>query len=198
MQTIDIKGKRYVTVNERLKYFRENFAGYSLTSEVIELTDKRVVIKAIMANSEGVIVANGLAYENADSSFINKTSYIENCETSAWGRALGNFGIGVDVSVASADEVVNAIENQKPKKTPIKEFKGEIKLPHETKPTASGDLRVEMQSTLYSLAKECGISTKQFDASIKTEFGLAVKKLNQDQFNNVKDRLVNKLSEKGE
>ena len=45
--------------------------------------------------------------------YINETSYVENCETSAWGRALGNFGIGIDTSVASADEVVNATNSQK-------------------------------------------------------------------------------------
>ena len=50
-----------------------------------------------------------------DSNFINKTSYIENCETSAVGRALGIFGIGVDTSIASAEEVLNAINNQKDK-----------------------------------------------------------------------------------
>jgi hypothetical protein len=42
-------------------------------------------------------------------SFINKTSFVEVCETSAWGRALANFGIGIDSQVASANEVANAI-----------------------------------------------------------------------------------------
>jgi hypothetical protein len=67
-------------------------------------------------DATGYAVSTGLAYEDKDSSFINKTSYIENCETSAIGRALGNFGIGIDTSVASADEVKTAIANQnKPK-----------------------------------------------------------------------------------
>ena len=56
-----------------------------------------------------------MAEEEKGSTFINKTSYVENCETSAWGRALANFGIGLDTSVASADEVQNAIANQEPK-----------------------------------------------------------------------------------
>ena len=54
----------------------------------------------------------GDAYEKEDSAFINKTSYIESCETSAVGRALGMCGIGIDTSVASADEVLNAIKQQ--------------------------------------------------------------------------------------
>ena len=44
--------------------------------------------------------------------FINKSSYVENCETSAWGRALANFGIGVDSSIASAEEVMADMSKQ--------------------------------------------------------------------------------------
>jgi hypothetical protein len=116
MKTVSIKGKSYVEVNERLKYFRQNFKGYSLLSEIVELTDEKIVIKARILSPDLVEVANGLAYELSGSSFINKTSYIENCETSAWGRALANFGIGLDNSVASADEVSQAIELQEMEK----------------------------------------------------------------------------------
>ena len=69
------------------------------------------------------MIANGLAEENRGSSYINKTSYVENCETSAWGRALANFGIGLDTSVASAEEVQNAIANQVSSKTPTAKTK---------------------------------------------------------------------------
>ena len=112
LKTVNVKGKNYVTVNERLRYFRQNFKGYSLTSEITHLNENGVVIKATIRNAEGVEVATGYAHEKQGSSFINKTSFIENCETSAWGRALGNLGIGLDESVASADEVANAIKNQ--------------------------------------------------------------------------------------
>ena len=113
LKPVNIKGKQYVTVNERLKYFREHFAGYSLTSEITHLNENGVIIRASLRNDEDVEVASGYAHEKQNSTFINKTSFIENCETSAWGRALGNFGVGVDQSVASADEVANAIKNQK-------------------------------------------------------------------------------------
>ena len=46
------------------------------------------------------------------SSNINKTSYVENCETSAVGRALAILGIGIDTSIASANEVEDAIAQQ--------------------------------------------------------------------------------------
>jgi hypothetical protein len=64
------------------------------------------------------VLGTGTAYEKESSSFINKTSYIENCETSAVGRALGMCGFGIDVSVASAEEVQNAINNQGDKADP--------------------------------------------------------------------------------
>jgi len=116
MKTIDIKGKQYITVNERLKYFRENFEGYAMDSIVLELNEDYIVIKACIYNKDGRLVASGTAREVNGDSYINKTSFVENAETSAWGRALANFGIGIDASVASADEVTNAINNSnKPK-----------------------------------------------------------------------------------
>jgi hypothetical protein len=116
MKTVDIKGKAYVEVNERIKYFRENYKGWSLESDLLSLDNGVCVIKATIRDENGIVKANGLAYEKENSTFINKTSYIENCETSAWGRALGNLGIGIDTSIASAEEVINAVNNQpKPK-----------------------------------------------------------------------------------
>jgi len=115
LKTIDFKGKPYVEVSERLRYFRENHGEFGLETEIVQLDDKVCVLKAIIKDKEGRIIATGLAREVNGSSFINKTSYVENAETSAWGRALGNFGIGIEGSVASALEVANAIENQKPK-----------------------------------------------------------------------------------
>ena len=112
LKTVDIKGKAYVTVNERIKYFREHFTGYSMTSEITHINDNGVIIKTTIKNDAGIEVASGHAHEKQNSTFINKTSFIENCETSSWGRCLANFGIGIDSNVASADEVANAIKNQ--------------------------------------------------------------------------------------
>ena len=124
MKTINIHGKEYVEVNERIKYFREVYDHWSLISEIVELTEKRCVIKATVLNEEGRAIATGIAYEMLGSSYINKTSFVENCETSAWGRALGNLGIGIDTSIASAFEVNNAIKQQetKPKKAKIEKL----------------------------------------------------------------------------
>ncbi len=64
----------------------------------------------IMIKEEGTmrLLGTGTAYEKENSSFINKTSYIENCETSAVGRALGMAGFGIDTSIRSAEEMQNA------------------------------------------------------------------------------------------
>ena len=116
MNSIKIKGKEYICVNERVKHFRESeeYKGWSLESEIIALDGMSCVIKAIIKNAEGRVIATGFAQEDRDNklSLVNKTSFVENCETSAWGRALGNLGIGIDASIASAEEVVNAMAGQ--------------------------------------------------------------------------------------
>ena len=112
LKTVDIKGRKYVEVSERLRFFRENYKGYSLSSEWLQLDDEKAICKAIIKDENGRTIAEGTAYEVFGNSFINKTSYIENCETSAWGRALGNLGIGIEGAVASANEVGNAIKQQ--------------------------------------------------------------------------------------
>lgn len=113
-KTTNIKGKAYVEVNERIKYFREsgNYNGWSLSSEVVHLDENSCVIRAEIRDENWVLRATGFAQEDKSSSFINKTSYVENCETSAWGRALANLGIGIDTSIASSNEVSMAIAKQ--------------------------------------------------------------------------------------
>lgn len=111
IKTTDIKGKNYAEVNQRIKAFRMLFPEGFIKTEILSLENGICVMKAVVGHDE-VILGEGTAYEKEDSSFINKTSYIENCETSAVGRALGMAGIGIDVSVASAEEVQNAILNQ--------------------------------------------------------------------------------------
>lgn len=128
MKTIEIKGKTYIPVNERVKEFRAKYPDYSLITEIVELTDGICTILAKVIDKDGRIIATGLAREERDdrTSMVNKTSYVENCETSAWGRALGNFGIGIDESIASADEVARAIAQQG-SQTPNIESKAQVK-----------------------------------------------------------------------
>ena len=129
LKTTNIKGKEYVQVNERIRAFRSmsQYKGYKLVTKILKLDESECFIEAQILNDDDKIVANGHAHEIKTASYINKTSYIENCETSAWGRALGNLGIGVDTSIATAEEIESAIETQKSlKKTTAKK---ELKKP---------------------------------------------------------------------
>ena len=118
LKTTDIKGKGYVEVNERIKAFWQLCPEGRIDTYLVSDENGICVIKALIyenKNDENPR-ATGMAYEKEGSTFINKTSYIENCETSAVGRALGNAGIGIDTAVASAEEVQNAIMQQEGEK----------------------------------------------------------------------------------
>ena len=110
---VDIKGKSYSEVNQRIKAFRMLYPNGTIKTEMISNENGVCIFRAMIFDDKCTLLGTGTAYEKEDSTFINKTSYIENCETSAVGRALGMCGFGIDVSVASAEEVQNAIENQK-------------------------------------------------------------------------------------
>jgi len=124
--TTDVKGKQYAEVNQRIKAFRMVYPTGTIKTEMISNENGVCIFRAeiysgkIIIGEEGIetpfsgeiLLATGTAYEKENSTFINKTSYIENCETSAIGRALGIAGFGIDTSVASAEEVQNAINNQ--------------------------------------------------------------------------------------
>jgi len=109
--TMDVKGKEYAPVNQRILAFRKLFPEGQIVTELVSDVNGKCIFKASVMNGETTL-ATGYAYENEGNSYINKTSYIENCETSAVGRALGMLGIGIETSIASAEEVNTAILNQ--------------------------------------------------------------------------------------
>lgn len=154
-KTVNIKGKEYVEVNERVKYFREKYVGWRIETELISNNDGVCVFKAIVKNDTGEIVSTGHAFEKESSSFINKTSYIENCETSAVGRALGFLGIGIDTSIASSEEVTNAVNNQ-PGNIDFNQVRDKLK-------------KIESIGELNKYWKELGLNEKQA-AVLKNDF----------------------------
>ena len=112
IKKIEVKGKAYACVAARVAAFREMCPNGCISTEIISMADGVVVMRATVTDEDGNTLATGMAYEKEESSYINKTSYIENCETSAVGRALGMLGIGSDEQMASAEEVANAINAQ--------------------------------------------------------------------------------------
>lgn len=113
--------REYAEVNERIKAFRKVYPdGFILTDMLSNENGVCVFCAEVGTYAEDGskrIIGTGTAFEEKTSSFINETSYIENCETSACGRALGMAGFGIDTSIASKEEVENAINNQEEKET---------------------------------------------------------------------------------
>ena len=117
IETTKIRGKDYAMVHERIKALRAAIPNAAIETEIVGGGEDSIIIKATVKDEDGRVLGTGHAEERLGSSNINQTSYVENCETSAVGRALGMCAIGIDKSFASADEVANAImqgkENEK-------------------------------------------------------------------------------------
>jgi hypothetical protein len=178
LEGIPVKGKNYVEVNTRVKAFRELCPEGMISTEIIEMADGVVTIKATIATEEGRIVSTGLAQEKESSSFINKTSYIENCETSAVGRALGFLGIGIDGSMCSADELATALNNQNKKPTTDKEMDD-----HLEKKISANDVKiiekmVEGKDALKTwVLQQCNVT--KFEDMTNSQYGQAMRALNE-------------------
>lgn len=107
MKTIKIGGKDYVMVHERILYFRSEdaYKGWQLETEIIESNEDFITIKAIITNELGQAVSTGHAREYKGDDNVFDFAEMEVCETSAVGRALAFLGIGVEESIASAEEI---------------------------------------------------------------------------------------------
>lgn len=104
-KAIDFKGKKYVLVSDRVIYFNETYPQGSITTELVSKPeDEMVVMKAIVKPNDKQTFT-GYSQATWGEGYINKTSALENAETSAVGRALAFMGIGVIESIASIDEI---------------------------------------------------------------------------------------------
>jgi len=98
-------------VADRIIYFNENYKNGSITTELItEHSSDKIIIKATVTPDIATPQRFFTGYSQATvgQGYINKTSALENAETSAVGRALAMMGIGVIESVASVDEINKA------------------------------------------------------------------------------------------
>jgi len=103
---VKIHGKEYRTVGRRIADFRATKPDFEISTEVLSASDL-VLVKATIKDPDGKVIATGHAEEIRGSTNINKTSALENAETSAVGRCLAFTGMG-GTEIASADEIVNA------------------------------------------------------------------------------------------
>ena len=169
IKTTDIKGKEYAEVNQRIKAFRMVYPEGIIFTNIISNENGVCIIKAQVGfyDEDGSVkwLGEGHAYEKEGSTFINKTSYIENCETSAVGRALGMCGFGIDTSVASAEEVGNAILQQTVGEQVIDETKAQALA------TSISNAKIDEKRVLGILAKHgynstIEIKTKDYKAIV--------------------------------
>jgi len=123
--TVNIKGKKYSTVNERHKHLLKYFPEARFNEEILFHDADRVVVKVELYIGD-VIYSVGTAEEFRNASFINKTSALENCSSSALGRCLAAFGLSGS-EYASAEELVNALNNQNTNTNKPVSIKDEIK-----------------------------------------------------------------------
>lgn len=176
IRTTNIKGKEYAEVNQRVKAFRTLYPEGFITTEILCREGGLCIIRATVGHytdGKSVILATGTAYEKEGSSQINRTSYIENCETSAVGRALGMAGFGIDASIASADEMNNALLQQNP---------NTVQKPVQAAPHVQKPVQAE-QTAPYDILQETAADSelrlkwlekygeKALDASCKKKFG---------------------------
>ena len=178
IQTLDMKGKAYAEVNQRIKAFRMLYPEGFIHTTIMSIEDGVCIIRAEVGffTSDGKewVLGTGTAYEKEGSSFINKTSYIENCETSAIGRALGMVGLGIDTSVASAEEVQNAVLQQT-EQTTISKTKVQVL----SKMCDADGIDVDWLCSLYKVGSLAEMNEKMF-SNINNNWSKVIEKFGKE------------------
>lgn len=111
---VAFNNKDYKTVALRVTEFRSDHSiddGWAIQASIVSIDEERIVMQAWVVSPTGITVGRGHAEEVRGSSRVNDTSALENCETSAIGRALASCGWGGE-EYCSADELVNALVQQ--------------------------------------------------------------------------------------
>ena len=150
---VNIHGKQYATVAHRLQQFRKEYPKAQIVTKLHSDDGKKVIMNAFIRIDERIL-ATGWAEEVRGSSNINRTSALENCETSAIGRALAIAGFDTSGSIASAEEVSQAIEQQKQ----------QIALPN-TKPLI---MTKKQRSTIEAFLDECSDGDLKLEKLLKS------------------------------
>ena len=173
--------KDYVEVNVRIMKFYEKYPEGRIITELVKWEDDTIVMKATAYRDDKDIPAStGYAYEKEGSSFINKTSALENCETSAVGRCLAILGFEIKKSVASREEVANAQLQQnsiKPNMTPTGVTEAQLK-------------------RLFAIGNKAGIKKEVVEGTVRKIFGCEPKDMTKEQYDNICERLEKKAGGK--
>ena len=172
MTMLDLKGKNYAMVPERVTAFRKLYPEGFIITQTVSNDGTTVMMQASVGyykeNGEAVTLATGFAQEVKGRGMVNGTSHIENCETSAVGRALGFLGIGIDQSIASAEEVATAIVNQ------------------------DNDITEEEFNEIETLIKATGVSKDKLLEQYKLESFITI---DRKRYKVLRDKLIKALRE---
>lgn len=128
---INLKGKDYAMVPERVTAFRKIWPDGFITTSIIAHDGTNVLMQAKVGyyreDGSEVVLGTGFAQETRGRGMVNGTSYIENCETSAVGRAIGMIGLGLNGGgICSAEELANAVVAQRQNEDDFEKVKREI------------------------------------------------------------------------
>lgn len=190
IETIKLGSKGYAQVNERIKAFRKVYPGGQIGTDIEEIRDDYIRIKAIVRNEEGITIATGTASEkltgNDKKDYINISSMVENCETSAVGRALGFAGFGVDSSIASAEDIERHKNTNKQFEIHKDMFINESEAIQVTK------------NALNELCRKFGVVKAELDDKVNEQLWTGLENLNLQQLQKLEYQLKTLNMEKNE
>ena len=187
MKPIDIHGKKYYPVAERVKEFYKQHTTGRIETEIINITDDSVLVRAQVFTTNNkdefrlpVLRSTGHAYEEKSWGKINVRSMVENCETSAVGRALAFLNIGISDDIASAEEMQN-VEDAPPasyvQTSMIESLLDRASIPDKHRK----DIEAELPHFTLSRAGECikYLKENQVEKSLNEQFDDKLKSIKE-------------------
>lgn len=165
----------YVPVHARVSAFYKKFPEGRIITDIVIIDEEKVIMKATIYRDErDIIAAQDFALEKFGSSFINVNSALENCSTSATGRALAMLGFEIKKSIASYEEVANAKLNQEPK---------------ETKNNNKKIVTSANKNLLLSIASKKGYTKDVFESMLEKKYNCNLSNIDMITFNTVYSNL---------